>query len=51
MLDLIDSTQAGGVVFLSGDVHCGEFSRRSFVHGYDLYDFTSSGITETWPTI
>jgi alkaline phosphatase D len=32
---------------LSGDVHWGEISRRDFAAGYDLYDFTSSGINES----
>jgi len=51
MLDLIASTQASGVIFLSGDVHWGEVSKRELAAGYDLYDFTSSGINEDWPEI
>lgn len=49
MLDLIQNTKAGNVVFLSGDVHWGEIS---VLHppGMDpIYDITSSGITQTWP--
>lgn len=51
MLDLIRSTRANGVVFISGDVHWGEISRREIPGGYPLYDVTASGITETWPTV
>ena len=48
MLDLIDKTQAGGVIFLSGDVHYSEMSRIKRDGTYPIYDFTSSGITSTW---
>lgn len=53
MLDLIQETQANGVVFISGDVHWGEISRREpwGDAGYSLYDVTASGLTESWPTI
>lgn len=43
---LIDSTGAEGVVFLSGDVHFSEVS-RSDDGPYPLYDFTSSGLTNS----
>ncbi|WNJ18164.1 alkaline phosphatase D family protein [Pontibacter sp. G13] len=49
MLDLIKETQASGVVFLSGDVHWGEISKRPVKDQYPIYDITSSGITQTWP--
>ncbi|QDV08789.1 Alkaline phosphatase D precursor [Planctomycetes bacterium Poly30] len=52
LFDLIGSTRAGGVLFLSGDVHFAEIS-RSEEGPYPLYDFTSSGLTQsphpTWP--
>lgn len=48
-LDLIRETKANGVVFISGDVHWAEISRREPPGGYPLYDVTASGITETWP--
>lgn len=51
MVDLIRSTRANGVVFISGDVHWGEVSRRDFPGCYPLFDVTASGITETWPKI
>ncbi len=51
MLELIRSTRANGVIFISGDVHWAEISRRDDPAGYPLYDVTASGITETWPHI
>lgn len=47
-LDLIKSTQANGVLFLSGDVHYAELSRQEFEGQYPIYDFTSSGLSSTW---
>ena len=47
-IDLVESTQANGVMVLSGDVHWGEVSRLPLAGGYDLYDFTSSGINRDW---
>lgn len=52
LFGLIESTDANGVVFLSGDVHFAELS-RSDEGPYPLYDFTSSGLAQsphdTWP--
>lgn len=48
MIDLIVSTQANGVVFISGDVHWAEISKQEVENGYALYDITSSGITQEW---
>jgi len=48
MSDLIQKTKASGVIFLSGDVHWGELSKRSIEGSYPIYDITSSGITQTW---
>lgn len=46
MLDLIGSTKAKGVVFLSGDVHFAETSKRKYDEvAYPIYDLTSSGLT------
>lgn len=50
MIDLIKKTKANGVLFISGDVHWGEISKRPVDGGYPIYDVTSSGITQTWPT-
>ena len=49
MIDLIESTQANGVLFISGDVHWGEISKLHTNTTYPIYDVTSSGITQTWP--
>jgi alkaline phosphatase D len=49
MFNLIESTEASGVFFISGDMHYGELSRMEPAGTYPIYDFTSSGITETFP--
>lgn len=51
MVQLIKDTRANGVVFISGDVHWAEISRLEAEGCYPLYDITSSGITQTWPTL
>lgn len=48
MLDLIQSTKANGVVFISGDVHYAEISKLESPGLYPIYDVTASGITSTW---
>lgn len=48
MLDLLRTTQASGVVFLSGDRHWCELSRMDGP-GYPLYDLTASALTERHP--
>lgn len=48
MVDLIRKTGANGVVFISGDVHWAEISRRQIADGWDLYDITASGINRDW---
>ncbi|MFK7937128.1 MAG: alkaline phosphatase D family protein [Saprospiraceae bacterium] len=47
MLDLIEKTQANGVLFISGDVHYSEISKLE-TDFYPIYDFTSSGLSSTW---
>jgi alkaline phosphatase D len=44
LFNLIEKTNAKGVIFLSGNVHFAEISRTD-VGPYPLYDFTSSGLT------
>lgn len=51
MIELIQKRRAEGVLFISGDVHWGELSRREVDKGYPLYDLTSSGITQTWSSV
>lgn len=48
MLELIKSTRANGVLFLTGDVHYAEISRLDEPGLYPIYDITASGITSTW---
>jgi len=49
LFDLVASTQAKGVFFLSGDRHIGEISKYNHPGiDYPLYDITSSGLTHTW---
>ncbi len=48
LLNLIKTTKANGVIFLSGDVHYAEISKLNEDGLYPIYDVTSSGITSTW---
>ncbi|TAE84377.1 MAG: alkaline phosphatase family protein [Bacteroidetes bacterium] len=48
LLNLLKSTRAGGVLFISGDVHYGEISRLTTEGQYPIYDVTSSGLSSTW---
>ena len=48
LLNLIRSTKASHVMFLSGDVHYAEISRINEEGLYPIYDVTASGITSTW---
>ncbi len=48
LMDIIDFTQAEGLIMISGDTHYAELSRRSDDVPYPLYDLTSSGLTEVW---
>lgn len=45
MYDLIKSTGANGVFFISGDVHFAELTKTQPDGMYPIYDVTSSGIT------
>jgi alkaline phosphatase D len=47
--DLIKKTKADGVLFISGDVHYGEISRRNEPGLYPIYDITSSGLSSVAP--
>jgi len=48
LLNLIKSTNANGVMFLTGDVHYAELSKLNEENLYPIYDFTSSGLSSTW---
>ncbi|MGY6559931.1 MAG: alkaline phosphatase D family protein [Nitritalea sp.] len=45
---LLISSGAANPVFLSGDRHIAEISRKTLANGQDIYDITSSGLTHTW---
>jgi alkaline phosphatase D len=49
LFDLIASTGANGVVFLSGDRHAGALYRRTGGVAYPLYEITSSGMNMVRP--
>lgn len=48
MFETIRDAKANGVVFISGDVHWGEISKRNFDGLYPIYDVTASGLTMDW---
>ena len=48
LLDLIDQTAAGGVIFVSGDRHVGALYQRPTGAAYALYEITASGINMTF---
>lgn len=47
MVNLIESTKANGVLFITGDVHYSEISKLE-TNFYPIYDFTSSGLSSKW---
>jgi len=47
MINLIKSTKANGVIFISGDVHYSEISKLE-TNFYPIFDFTASGLSSTW---
>lgn len=51
MVETIRHAQAGGVLFISGDVHWGEISVLPVDGLYSLHDVTSSGLTEDWDKV
>ena len=48
LYDLLATTRANGVVFLSGDRHIGALYLERAAGPYPLYEMTSSGITHAW---
>ncbi|MCA9140342.1 MAG: alkaline phosphatase family protein [Planctomycetales bacterium] len=46
MLNLINTTKANGVVFISGDRHWSEVSRTNNSAGYPIYDITCSSLNQ-----
>lgn len=47
-LQMIKTTKANGIMFLSGDVHYAEISKLVEPALYPIYDITSSGLSSTW---
>ncbi len=47
-LDLIQTTKANGVLFITGDVHYAEISKLESPKLYPIYDVTASGLSSTW---
>lgn len=50
LFSVIRETEASGVIFLSGDAHFTQLKRSDGGVGYPLYDFTSSGLSHSYPT-
>lgn len=48
LVRLVDETKAGGVLFITGDTHWAQFSKRTEGTPYPLWEINSSGITENW---
>lgn len=49
LAELIKKTQAGGVIFISGDRHMSMFLHESKDRPYEFWEITSSGLTEALP--
>jgi alkaline phosphatase D len=48
LYQLISTTQANGVVFLSGDRHIGALYAEPGIGPYPMFEMTSSGMTHAW---
>jgi alkaline phosphatase D len=48
LFDLLERTQPKNAIIISGDRHIAEISRMPIPELYDVYEFTSSGLTHTW---
>jgi alkaline phosphatase D len=48
MRQLVQKTQAKGLIFLSGDRHIGAVYKSKTNTNYPLYELTSSGMTHAW---
>jgi alkaline phosphatase D len=51
LIALIESTGAGGVLFITGDTHWAQFSKRTQDVPYPLWEVNSSGLTENWDIV
>jgi alkaline phosphatase D len=48
LLDLIATTGAKGILFITGDTHRAQFSKLVGAAPYPLWELNSSGLTENW---
>ncbi|MBW7883293.1 MAG: alkaline phosphatase family protein [Caldilineaceae bacterium] len=48
LIRLIEETGANGVIFITGDTHWAQFSKRTTDVPYALWEVNSSGLTENW---
>ncbi|MDK2777304.1 MAG: alkaline phosphatase family protein [Pseudomonadota bacterium] len=51
LLHTINRNNLNNILLISGDTHWGEFSRVTLDNGYELWDVTSSGLTEEWKEV
>lgn len=51
LIQAIRRARASGLICISGDTHYAEASRLDVNVPYPLWDFTSSGLTETWDVL
>lgn len=48
LVQMVERTKAGGVLFITGDTHWAQFSKRTEGAPYPLWEVNSSGMTENW---
>jgi alkaline phosphatase D len=51
LVGLIEETGANGVLFITGDTHWAQFSKRTQDVPYPLWEVNSSGLTENWDVV
>jgi len=51
LYELLEKTDAQGVIITSGDVHYGEIVKMDRCNNYPLWELTTSGINQGWPKI
>jgi alkaline phosphatase D len=49
LFELIKTHRVPGVVFVSGDQHWAELSKKEDALGYPAYDLTASSLDQSWP--
>lgn len=51
LLATIADNNIRNILLISGDTHWGEFSKVALNNGYQLWDITSSGLTQEWKQV